>query len=505
MAARRVSAFFGRNSNSSVNSIEGVSPEVVPGQHRASGEFRRGSKQKAKAGIVVAPAELSMSIESPPLVAYGTPDSSTGALMSAIIRLDIHPEQIQVDAFEMVLQAVTTTKKPVKEGCNDCITKVSELYIWHFVAESEPMKKGEHAYPFSYLFPGHLPASTTTSLGSISYQLVAKVVSPSIPATAPLILKKIIKLERSIIPGPDRRSMRVFPPTNLQASVVLPNVIHPIGEFPVLMKITGVCNPASESRWRLRKFNWRLDEQLKSISPACPRHSKIVGGEGKGISHEETRTVGYREVKSGWKSDYSMEGGEVEMEFMAAIRNNSKAACDVVSPDGVEVHHTLVVELIVAEEHVPKSNPRMVTATGAARVLRMNFKLILTERMGMGISWDMENPPLYEDVPASPPNYGRMEIDNYDGELSDGSMEDLSLDRTSIEGTAPKDLPPPFSETDQNPFDAQAEGSGARERMRGITVADLEYDHPTGVGALSVSSAADDEREDSPPRVGEVA
>jgi hypothetical protein len=39
----------------------------------------------------------------------------------------------------------------------------------------------------------------------------------------------------------------------------------------------------------------------------------------------------------------------------------------------------------------------------------MNYTTTVTERSGLGISWDEEQPPLYEDVPASPPTYGTAE------------------------------------------------------------------------------------------------
>ena len=42
--------------------------------------------------------------------------------------------------------------------------------------------------------------------------------------------------------------------------------------------------------------------------------------------------------------------------------------------------------------------------------------LILTERSGMGISWDEEMPPMYEDVPASPPGYALAYMEDFIGE-----------------------------------------------------------------------------------------
>ncbi len=46
----------------------------------------------------------------------------------------------------------------------------------------------------------------------------------------------------------------------------------------------------------------------------------------------------------------------------------------------------------------------------------MQFTLLITERSGLGISWDEEQPPMYDDVPASPPGYGRAVIEEYEGE-----------------------------------------------------------------------------------------
>ena len=119
-------------------------------------------------------------------------------------------------------------------------------------------------------------------------------------------------------------------------------------------------------------------------------------------------------MKEGWKTDYDTEGGLIEVEFPVGIRPGQKPVCDVDSPTGFGVQHSLAVEIIVAEEHVLYKNSRQAIPTGAARVLRMQFKLTITERAGMGISWDEEQPPMYEDVPTSPPCYAKMT--DYEGE-----------------------------------------------------------------------------------------
>jgi hypothetical protein len=157
------------------------------------------------------------------------------------------------------------------------------------------------------------------------------------------------------------------------------------------------------------------------ISPACPRHSAKLGGDGKGVLHEDIHIIGGDEMKSGWKTDFGQGSGKVEMDFQVRIRPQSNLSCDVESPCGLSIAHNLVVELIVAEEHCPHKNNRAVTPTGAARVLRMQFKSVVTDRSGLGISWDEEQPPTYGDVPESPPTYSQ--IGEYD--LTNDDLEGL--------------------------------------------------------------------------------
>ncbi|VEU22085.1 DEKNAAC103095 [Brettanomyces naardenensis] len=51
--------------------------------------------------------------------------------------------------------------------------------------------------------------------------------------------------------------------------------------------------------------------------------------------------------------------------------------------------------------------------TGVARVLRMQFKVVMTERSGLGVSWDDEVPPTYNAVGSfSPPTYQQATSNN---------------------------------------------------------------------------------------------
>lgn len=39
----------------------------------------------------------------------------------------------------------------------------------------------------------------------------------------------------------------------------------------------------------------------------------------------------------------------------------------------------------------------------------MQFRLAVSDRGGLGISWDEETPPMYENVPEAPPHYAGIQ------------------------------------------------------------------------------------------------
>ncbi|MCJ1482602.1 hypothetical protein MMC06_002768 [Schaereria dolodes] len=380
-----------------------------------SGKSPSGSKTGSPSLAASKPAKLNISMESPPLVFYGTAAHSTGALLSGLLMLDVSESEVKLSTLEMELQARLNTRKPVSKDCPQCATKTTDLFRWNFITEATTYKQGAHSFPFSYLLPGDLPISTKGCLGSVEYILYAKSTT-SLHDT--LIFERELKIQRAVMPGIERTATRVFPPTNISANFILTPVIHPIGAFPVQMRMTGVVDKTEgkdlKRRWRIRKMDWHIEEHSKVVSAACPKHAHKVGGEGKGIVNTDSRHIGGEEVKGGWKADYDVEGGEIDLEFSPSVNPNSKPLCDVDSPTGITVKHTFAVEIIVAEEYCPTKLIKQPSPTGTARILRMSVTVVLTERAGLGISWDEEQPPVYDDVPASPPTYAIVE--DYHGE-----------------------------------------------------------------------------------------
>ena len=360
-------------------------------------------------------AKLEIAIESPPLVSYGTMENSTGALMSGQLWLHVTDQPLKLEKFELELVAKVKYAKPVSKDCPECQVNHNELKKWKIITEPKTFENGTHAAPFSYLLDGHLPATTHAALGSVEYILTAVAISAN---QEKMTASHTLDLKRSILPPEiDRTAVRVFPPTNLRAEVSHPPVIHPIGEFNVQLSLSGIIAREREflRRWRLRRVLWRLEECSKMVSKPCPKHVHKVGGEGKGLEHTDTKTLGSHEIKDGWKNEFSLEGGgRIEIDFPCKVDPKIKPSCDVSNPTGLAVQHRILLELIVVEEIANAKHAKQWSATGSARVLRMAFTVIMTERAGQGVSWDDEIPPQYDDVPASPPGYSYARIEEYD-------------------------------------------------------------------------------------------
>lgn len=414
------------------------------------------------------PLTLSWSIESPPIVFHGTPTESTGALVSGQLLMDVKEECVRVERFEAQLAIHVTHRRPFQNHCLECQTRTTELKSWRFLAHPASLCRGRHLFPFSALLEGHLPASTDTPAVCLVYEFKAEVYadrgrgpgsgsgtgsgssssSVLVPGSAPCPCL-VAQLERSLdvkrsLPEPlyPHHSVRVFPPTNIKASAHYNSVIHPTCTNKLTLRLDGLMTRNEKVKtvdlWRLRKVTWKLEETIKATAPACEKHAPAEDSEAKkAILRTETRTIGEKQLHDGWKSDFSGVDGTVEMEFDYGVNQckphsrDLKYACDMKTDDGIEVTHALFIELIVSKEYAPEGKPQLATQTGTGRVLRMHFSVVLTEFSGLGVSWDNEAPPVYEDVPPSPPGYPLEEGRGPPMEYDD--LEELDAQRPSAE------------------------------------------------------------------------
>ncbi|CAD6506134.1 BgTH12-07064 [Blumeria graminis f. sp. triticale] len=369
--------------------------------------------------LLLATSSLDVEIESPPLVFYGPTTTSSGALLSGQLILQVQHETIAIESFKMSLDLELTHKRPHHTHCRNCRKHKTVLESWVFLNVPTTLPKGLHKFPFSWILPGHLPASTQGTLFQIEYNLHAEL---ALSGVEPVKLCKELDIRRAIMPpdGP-RSSTRIFPPTDLTAYCQHPTAIHPIGTSTVSIRIDGCVkksvDASTQRQWKLKKLYWHLEEKQRITSPPCSKHAmKRPGheGEDKGVTHTDVRIIGEGYFRMGWKSDFSVPDGRIEVEFPFAIRPGAQPLCDMKSDNDTEVSHSLVVQMVFIEEIMSKLTTSEDIPTGAARVLRMHFNVIVTERSGLGISWDAEQPPLYENVPMSPPRYEKTTINEID-------------------------------------------------------------------------------------------
>ncbi|GME81401.1 unnamed protein product [Ambrosiozyma monospora] len=279
-----------------------------------------------------APLRIAIKIESPPLVLFGPVAECTGALFSGALVVDILPsdeppltssssqapvtgpamgsssldsdaelaaiastmsisrlsqqqlthDYVQIKKVQLALIQIVEYGKPFLTNsstlcsCPNCTTKITELARWDVLTKPTAFAKGtNHGYPFTHLVPGDLPPTSVLSNHhtSIRYELVCitDYITTGTHTTDTINLALPIMIRRSILRGPDRNSLRVFPPTSVTATAVVPNVTYPKSTFPVEIRMDNVSN--KDRRWRMRKLNWRIEESCKVMVQHCDEHN----------------------------------------------------------------------------------------------------------------------------------------------------------------------------------------------------------------------------------------
>lgn len=371
------------------------------------------SKGFLKTSIKTANALVTLSIhyESPPLVFHGDTNNSTGAILSGQLKVTVNRPELKLETLGMELLAIITTKKPSCTRCLDCRAVTTKIHFWKFLSKPSSLGTGEHLFPFSCHLPGYLPSTSNGSLGSIEYSLNANATGSGFEAPK---TTRMLTIRRALEPEANRINHQSVGPCHVWIKLIYPDVIHPIGSFSFQVYLTGVVVRKKDHyiRFVVQKLKWRAEEHFIIISPACRKHTPKSGIiTQKGVYHRDTAVIGEGCIASGWKNDFTIPKGQVDFEFGVALKPNSRYVCDVKSTTGLEVKHTFFLEIVVAEYYIMDSNPRHAIPSGHMYVLRTTSKLILTDRGGMGISWDKEQPPIYKDVPHGPPGYIETGID----------------------------------------------------------------------------------------------
>lgn len=219
------------------------------------------------------PIKVTVNVETPPVLMIGAPGESSGAFFSGNIKVDAYSD-VELKSAKVALIQVTKYAPPFTpqalQSCNACRHKTVEVMAWDLVGKATVLTGGNsYAYPISHILSGDLPPSTYFAKDSyIRYELVCLVRyggDQVINLSMPLVV------QRSILRSHDRNSLRIFPPTEITASAVIPNVVYPRSTFPIEIRMDHVV--AKDRRWRMRKLNWRLEESTIVRLGHCDAHS----------------------------------------------------------------------------------------------------------------------------------------------------------------------------------------------------------------------------------------
>ncbi|KYK62038.1 hypothetical protein DCS_03183 [Drechmeria coniospora] len=415
--------------------MSGLFAAALRKSRRLSLPFVRSAKERRRAEEAAAAAEaasvltLGCLVETPSIVFYDEPQRSTGALLSGEVSIDVHDAAVTVDRLDATLALHTVQKRPFQGHCAGCQTQVHDLARWCLVDQPCGFRRGRHQFPLSTHLSGTLPAALDTPVFSVAYRLkVDALVSRKDAPPIRYSLERLLPVNRSL---PHRLypllATRVFPPTSIRARAECHAVIHPDVANKLSLHLDGLVSEPDKFHmvdlWKLRRLTWKLEETIRTTAPACPRHAPSArwisvdenGAFRKGLVRSETRVVGDKVLLDGWKANYADARGTVDVDLDFGTNKHVVAkppatpsprpyACDL-SSAGTRITHALQLEMIVSKEFAPEGKLHKTTTTGVGRVLRMALDVVLTERPGVGVSWDLEAPPVYEEVSPSPPVY----------------------------------------------------------------------------------------------------
>ena len=97
-----------------------------------------------KESHVSTPAILTWELESPPAVMYGEPETSSGALISGQLYLDVKEDLFEVDLFYATLNLHVVQKKPFGSHCAECANQYTEIRRWDLLPHPLVLTKGRY-------------------------------------------------------------------------------------------------------------------------------------------------------------------------------------------------------------------------------------------------------------------------------------------------------------------------------------------------------------------------
>lgn len=334
---------------------------------------------------------MHLRIPKAPLTVVGDPCQADSVPLAGHIEVAAKPQQHQdITSIQLTLLRTTKIKKQStkpqdallasrrrsfgnRSPTRDKRTCVEEIMQWT-IAYSPPSnndntapessspfasKQRRNLLPFNVRIPGHLPASTSTPVGSTVYTLTATALSrttskPLFKTETPVTLRRALLLPQ----GPAEVSLRRrFPDSQMSTRLSLPGVLRPSGGDDFTAKLT-LCNSISRrgrttTRLAVRRLDWRIEERAQLVPVAEAGRLPPFSETETGATNSETSQQQQQKKKDahhpqhvrklasgGWTGNLDKlptpapGSGDVEVAFNVALPASAKASCGV-EPDSL--------------------------------------------------------------------------------------------------------------------------------------------------------------------------
>ncbi|KAI9729239.1 MAG: hypothetical protein M1834_007031 [Cirrosporium novae-zelandiae] len=313
---------------------------------------------------------------------------------------------------------------------------VEELARWSVpestcVASLDRDAERQVGFEFILQIPGHVPATTYTSIGSVEHFLIATAV-----VGAGRVFKTSTKIRiQRVVPCPSNDLgicfLRCCPDMKLTSNLTVPVIINPIGSFPVQTILHGTVVRGEQTTLchRVDECRWRIDEIVRIIS---------VSSQGpRSVSHIQESKHRVRKLAGGkCRRKWADHGdAQIKIDFEIVLPPKARTTCDAQpcldlhgeislrnagsSQDfpysrkiGISVSHVLVLELVMVEDIYEKeTGKRMNLDPWRKFMYGATYNLHIAQRIlggcvGQAESDENESLPTYSDSSRwGPPAY----------------------------------------------------------------------------------------------------
>lgn len=354
----------------------------------------------AESDNIFLPTPIEIQIASSPPILVGFPNEAQGVPISGQLKLRLAAKcsrmvftQIRLSVVQIAkIKTVSVITKGLRKGYSaapasnvtipgNSREEVEELAHWNAptsacVLSLDPNSEQRASFEFILQIPGHVPATTNTAIGSVSYVITATAMidgDKTLQTTAWLPVQRVIPGSNT---AGEKTFPRCYPDTRLHSKLTVPAVISPAGPFPVNLLFQGltVRHKYISSRLAIRKCKWLINEITRIVSISSPDL------ENSGVLDYQEMKRHVRRLARGkcgkrWVQDSD---SQIRCDFEIMLPDSARASCHVpLCPEPRTTRQRVISDVADASQDLPSSALNLPkTAISVSHVLMVEFAII---------------------------------------------------------------------------------------------------------------------------------